>query len=257
MRRQFMVEAVAFLLAIAGSAAFAGGGAPSFTARSYFMEARRLYRAAEYAAGTNSVIHKYSREDPFGFDGRYDLPDMQRKRIPDEPIFWKVPGLRNVRDIGGWTGLNTGVVYRGSQLYRVDGAPGGVSDETRRIVKEEWKLATDFDLRGMKAWATGKGASTNLAELTDTDVRKISHGVSAYERIFGKPQVIGAALKDLAKPETYPTYRREGVVQAPQGQIQVISRRDATGAGRERLPHDVRADEGRDLVNTADSRAGN
>ena len=34
-------------------------GAPSFTARAYFMEARRLYRTAEYAAGTNSVIHKY------------------------------------------------------------------------------------------------------------------------------------------------------------------------------------------------------
>ena len=197
---------IASAFVAAALSASAGGGAPSFTARSYFMEARRLYRTAEYAAGTNSVIHKYSREDPFGYDGRYDMPDVQRRRIPDEPVFWNVPGLRNVRDIGGWTGLRTGMVYRGSQLYRVAGAPDGIDPETRRIVRDEWRLATDFDLRGMKAWATGKGSSTNLAELTEAGVRKISHGVSAYERIFGRPELIGAALRDLAKPETYPTY---------------------------------------------------
>ena len=104
--------------------AFAGSGAPSFIARSYFMEVRRLCRTAEYAADMNSVIHRYSREDPFGFDGKYDRPTEARVRVPDEPVFWRVPGLRNVRDIGGWTGLRQGVVYRGSQLYRVNGARG-------------------------------------------------------------------------------------------------------------------------------------
>ena len=205
-RGMSMKNLVAIAAALAGSAAFAACGAPSFKARSYFMEARRLYRTAEYAAGTNSVIHKYSREDPFGFDGKYDMPEEGRARMPDEPIFWRVPGLRNVRDIGGWTGLRTGMVYRGSQLYRVAGAPDGIADETRRIVRDEWKLATDFDLRGVKSWATGKGASTNLAELTEAGVRKISHVVTAYEGIFVRPEVIGGALKDLAKPETYPTY---------------------------------------------------
>ena len=73
------VFAAASLTALS-AAASAGGGPPSFTARAYFMEARRLYRTAEYAACTNSLIHKYSREDPFGFDGRYDLPD------PDCPV---------------------------------------------------------------------------------------------------------------------------------------------------------------------------
>ena len=192
--------------AFAALSAEAGGGAPSFTARSYFMEARRLYRTAGYAAGTNSVIHKYSREDPHGFDGRYDLPDVQRKCIPDEPVFWEVPGLRNVRDIGGWTGLRQGMVYRGSQLYRVDGAPGGVSDETRRIVREEWKLATDFDLRGVKEWGIREYAKTNLAELTGIGVRKVSHPFPSYEKLFERPEAVRAALKDLAKPETYPTY---------------------------------------------------
>ena len=183
-----------------------GCGTPSFKTMAYFSEARRLYHTPDYAAGTNSVIHRYSREDPFGFDGKYDLPEIERRGIPDAPIFWNVPGLRNVRDIGGWTGLNTGLVYRGSQLYRVADAPDGINMETRRIIHEEWKLATDFDLRGVKEWGIKEYANTNLSEMTEIGVRKISHGFPSYETLFKYPKIVSAALKDLAKPGTYPTY---------------------------------------------------
>ena len=124
----------------------------------------------------------------------------------DEPICWGLKGLRNVRDIGGWTGLKTGMVYRGSQLYRVPGEPGGVDGETRRIVTEVWKLKTDFDLRGSKEWAVRSYAKTNLVEFQEMGVPKLWHKFPSYEKLFKNPQLVGEALRDLAKPETYPTY---------------------------------------------------
>ena len=150
-----LVSIAGSLLLVASATAARGlpVGAPSAVARAYFENARRAYRTAEYASGTNSVIHMYSREDPFGPDMKNDRPDVVRGVRIDEPICWGLKGLRNVRDIGGWTGLKTGMVYRGSQLYRVPGEPGGVDGETRRIVTEVWKLKTDFDLRGSKEWA--------------------------------------------------------------------------------------------------------
>ena len=193
-------------LDVPGAASKAYCGAPSFSARSYFAEARRAYRTAEYASGTNSIIHRHSREDPFGFDGRYDMPDPDRRRIPDEPIFWCLNGLRNVRDIGGWTGLRPGMVYRGSQLYLVEGAPDGIDPETSRVIRRDWRLATDFDLRGVKEWGVRDYEKRKLAELTTIGVRKISHKFPSYEKLFEHPEIVGAALKDLAKPETYPTY---------------------------------------------------
>ena len=117
-----MIQAVVFAMAAAQAVP---SGAPSPIARDYFMDARRAYRTAAYAEGTNSVIRRYSREDPFGVDAKYDQPDLTRRQIPDEPTVWGLKGLRNVRDIGGWTGLRPGMVYRGSQLYRVADAPDG------------------------------------------------------------------------------------------------------------------------------------
>ena len=198
--------ASSLLLAAAAAANGHPAGAPSAVARAYFENARRAYRTAEYASGTNSVIHMYSREDPFGPDMKGDWPDVVRGVRDDEPVCWGLKGLRNVRDIGGWTGLKTGMVYRGSQLYRVPGAPGGVDGETRRIVTEVWKLKTDFDLRGSKEWAVRSYAKTNLVEFQEMGVPKLWHKFPSYEKLFKNPQLVGEALRDLAKPETYPTY---------------------------------------------------
>ena len=165
------------------------------------MEARRLYRTAEYACGTNSVVRRYSRDDPHGFDGRYDMPEAGRRRIPDEPLFWGLKGLRNVRDIGGWTGLREGMVYRGSQLYRSEGAPDGIDPETRRVLQDEWKLATELDLRGAK-----EKSVANLADVAALGVRKASHAIKSYVGMFDHPGAVGAALRELARPETYPVY---------------------------------------------------
>ena len=199
-----MIQAVVFAMAAAAQAV--PSGAPSPIARDYFMDARRTYRTAAYAEGTNSVIRRYAREDPFGVDAKYDQPDLTRRQIPDEPTVWGLKGLRNVRDIGGWTGLRPGMVYRGSQLYRVADAPDGIDPETRRVVTEVWKLRTDFDLRGNAEWGIRNYGKTNLVEFQEMGVPKVAHRFPSYEKLFENPAIVGAALKDLAKPETYPTY---------------------------------------------------
>lgn len=199
------------LLACAVTAhAASGGGLPPEAGSckpvpaAYVREARAAYRTAAYAAGTNSVIGKYSREDPFGPDARLDEPGGGAR--PDQPIVWRVNGLRNVRDIGGWTGLRTGRIYRGSELSRVPGFSDGIDPETRRIVRDVWNLATDFDLRGNSAWGIRDYGNTNLVELQSFGVPKLSFAFPSYLGLFKYPQIVSAALKALAKPETYPTY---------------------------------------------------
>ena len=197
---------LAALAAVPVLAAAGAEGTYPLVPRAYFKEARAKYRTAEFAAGTNSVIHRYSREEPFGPDAEYDFPDPDRKRIPDEPIVFGLKGLRNVRDIGGWTGLRTGRVYRGSQLWRVDGAPDGIDPETRRTVREVWKLKTDFDLRGLKEWGARDDPKAKLVEFQAMGVEKIDHTFPSDKTLFECPEIVKAALKDLAREEIYPVY---------------------------------------------------
>ena len=193
-------RAIKFADAVAGSY---GRGALRPLARAYFHEARAAYRTPEYAAGTNSVIGRYSREDPHGPDAADDFPDLKRDGTADEPVVWGVNGFRNVRDIGGWTGLRKGMVYRGSKLSRVAAFADGVDPETRRIVRDVWRLASDIDLRGKSEYGPAK---TNLIELQAMGVPKLAFPIRAYEHIFDKPHLFGAVLHALARPETYPVY---------------------------------------------------
>ena len=180
-----------------------GRGALRPAARAYFREARAAYRTPEYAAGTNSIIGRYSREAPYGPDAAGDFPDLKRDGATDEPVVWGVNGLRNVRDIGGWTGLKTGMVYRGSKLVRADAFADGVDPETRRVVRDVWRLASDVDLRGKSEYGPAK---TNLVELQSMGVPKLAFPIRAYEHIFDKPKLFGDVLRALARPEAYPAY---------------------------------------------------
>ena len=193
---------------LAASAALLLGavGTYSRVPQTYFHEARHAYRSAGYAGGRGSVVRRYSREDPSGVDAMYDWPDPERRRIPDEVVVWGVKGLRNVRDIGGWTGIRTGMVYRGSQLYRTEGAPDGIDPETRRVVREEWRLATDFDLRGSREWGVRDYANTNLVEFQAMGVPKLAFRFPSYQALFDNPEVVRDALRALSRPETYPAY---------------------------------------------------
>ena len=169
--------------------------------KEYRLCGNKIY--SKRAAGTNSIIGRYSREAPYGPDAAGDFPDLKRDGAIDEPVVWGVNGLRNVRDIGGWTGLKTGMVYRGSKLVRADVFADGVDPETRRVVRDVWHLASDVDLRGKSEYGPAK---TNLVELQSMGVPKLAFPIRAYEHIFDKPKLFGDVLRALARPEAYPAY---------------------------------------------------
>lgn len=65
------------------------------------------------------------------------------------PRWTKVPGMNNVRDMGGWLLpgnriVRQGVIYRGSEMN------GGhqITDEGKRVLVNEFGIRTDLDLRG-------------------------------------------------------------------------------------------------------------
>ena len=71
---------------------------------------------------------------------------------PQHPPRWiRVPGITNVRDMGGWAlpngrSVRQGLLYRSSEMNsHVD-----ITEEGRRVLLEDLKIRTDLDLRGGK-----------------------------------------------------------------------------------------------------------
>ena len=69
---------------------------------------------------------------------------------PEQPPRWiHVPGITNVRDMGGWhlpdgRALRQGLIYRSSEMNsHVD-----ITDEGKRVLLEDLRIRTDLDLRG-------------------------------------------------------------------------------------------------------------
>ena len=179
-------------------------GAPTGPMADYFREARGKYAEADFAAGTNTVIHAYSAEDPFGRDPKLDLPGAAV--AAEMPVVYSVPGLRNVRDIGGWTGLRTGRVFRGSELVWLEGCENGVNPETRRMLTEVMKLKSDLDLRGEAKWGIFDYGNRRFVELQAFGIPKLPHGFPSYLGLFSHPETVASALREFAKDENYPIY---------------------------------------------------
>jgi len=86
-----------------------------------------------------------------------------------------VDGVRNVRDIGGWTGLNQGLVYRGSELNKTQSYGTSVTEAGIFAMKNELGVRVDFDLR-LAASNGVFGTNSPLGE----GVRWVQHGISAF-----------------------------------------------------------------------------
>ncbi len=116
----------------------------SNAADEYIAAARKAYVTEGYAAYTNSIVKEYAKKVPKGF--RADLPHE------GSTVRWiDVEGSRNFRDIGGWTGLATGLVYRGAELNcRTDAKTFHNLLATRKglCALADLGIRTDLDLRG-------------------------------------------------------------------------------------------------------------
>lgn len=115
------------------------------------------------------------------------------------PRWIRVPGITNVRDIGGWP-LNGGGFVRQGRLYRSSEMNSHLSltDEGERVLLEDLGIKTDIDLRG----------SEEIREpaLDERRVRWVNIPIQPYENIILPyyKELYRHAFSLLADPVTYP-----------------------------------------------------
>ncbi|MBQ3287950.1 MAG: exo-alpha-sialidase [Kiritimatiellae bacterium] len=176
---------------------------PDLATREFVREARRLYLTPEYADCRKSIEKKYMSTGSV----KHDVPQGGRVSATPDPndVRWlNIPGIRNARDIGGWTGLKPGRAYRGTQLFRSAAAgPSGISEETKRAILE-LGIKTELDLRG----CIGEGVrSDETVPLSDVGPKFIRVPMTAYMKSFeGEWEEFRKALIVFTKAENYPIY---------------------------------------------------
>ena len=167
----------------------------SNAADEYIAAARKAYVAVEYASYTNSIAQKYAKTIPNGF--RADLPHE------GSTVRWiDVEGTKNFRDIGGWTGLATGLVYRGAELNcRTDAKRFHNLLATKKGLRTlaDLGIKTDLDLRGR-------------AECLRPDETPIPGATlfrctsSAYTNMLKSAKNLAKAVRVFADRNNYPIY---------------------------------------------------
>ena len=127
---------------------------------------------------------------------------------PELPRFIYVPGVTNVRDIGGLSACNGkkirfGMVYRGAQ-HEKWGQQKGITGEGKRVLLEDLKLKAILDLRG----------ETEGRRVMEKDVRKyvkipsLAYATWQNDGIFSKEQMdhIRKIFGVFAQKNSYPLY---------------------------------------------------
>ena len=193
-------EIKAVVLALACAVAAGVATAASDAAERFLSAARTAYARAEYRDCTNSLVRACL---PPG-DVRADLP------VPGGAILWHdVEGMVNVRDIGGWTGLRAGRVYRGSEpdCLPQERLPAGkkchdlnVTAAGAAYLRERLGVKTDLDLR-----QRSECPHPDRTALGD-GVRLVRVPLTAYEGLFTDTNLYAQALRVFADPANYPIY---------------------------------------------------
>ena len=177
---------------IAVVAALAAGAVPAAETPSevFVREARCLYATPEYASCTNNLVERHAR---------------RFKKMPPHAgecgLGWRhVPSLWNVRDIGGWNGLKTGVVFRGSQLFTNE--TGGVSQATKNALAR-LGIKTAIDLR-----TASEVALPDTLPLDRAGLVRIHRPIVQYMRAFegSGTNAMRRVLLEFTKAENYPIY---------------------------------------------------
>ena len=127
--------------------------------------------------------------------------------------YMNVEGIRNVRDIGGWNGLNQGLVYRGTEMNPVTaiGHYGTanpkyfeLTEAGKKVMLEDMGIKTDLDLRAAGA---DSGYITS-SPLGDT-VKWANYAAGSYHSYAYKEGKGGNRQKLFelfADPDNYPIY---------------------------------------------------
>ena len=171
----------------------------------FVKDARAAYATPAYAAYTNTVLRRADY-------ARNRVGTADREPWTSGKVRWiDVEGACNVRDIGGWTGLKEGMVFRGSELdtskvrdlSNPDKAKKvnrhDLTEKGRRVMRDEMRIRCDLDLRRFK------GMETAPSEI-GPDVRHCVIPISAYTNMLRGVAGVAACLRVFADPENYPVY---------------------------------------------------
>lgn len=119
------------------------------------------------------------------------------------PRWILVPGITNVRDMGGWPLAQGGKIRQG-MVYRTSELNGhlAITAEGERILLDELKIRTDIDLRG--------AGESPAAALAGEQVQWINIPVRPYDGIIDEGELGKAAYRKIfaifAKAENYPLF---------------------------------------------------
>jgi len=120
---------------------------------------------------------------------------------PSTPRWLHVPGITNVRDLGGWLlpdnrRIRQGLVYRSSEMNR----RVLITEEGKRVLQEELKIRTDLDLRG-----AGKD-DTCWPALDENRVQWVNIPVLPYQDIVADEirAQYGKVFQIFSDPSNYP-----------------------------------------------------
>ena len=168
----------------------------------FVVEARRAYARPEYQGYTNSLTGK----------GRFALkPDQPRADLGGRLVRWvDVEGTCNFRDIGGWNGLRTGLVYRGAEpnchtnadylaRHRQKCHNLMATDRGLRVLSEDLGIRTDLDLRSERQSPTPK-------ETPIPGARLLRIPCGNYTNFLLNTEIAARLLRVFADRANYPVY---------------------------------------------------
>ena len=162
-----------------------------------FVEAARTaYATPAFAAYTNTIVHLFAG---------IAADTLDRPRQGDLVRWIYVPGARNVRDLGGWNGLRTGRVFRGTELNDVGNHKLQIGSAGKKILLKDLGIRTDLDFRALDE--KSRGACVTKSAL-GANVRLVDAVIRPYTRMFDPDQTneYAAVLRVFADERNYPVY---------------------------------------------------
>ena len=160
-----------------------------------FVEtARATYATPAFAAYTNTIVNLFVG---------YEADTLDRPRQGDLVRWIHVPGARNVRDIGGWTGLREGRVYRGTELNEVGNHKLKIGAAGKKILLKDLGIRTDLDFRALDE--KSRGACVTQSAL-GPDVRLVDAVIRPYMKMYDQTNEYAAVMRLFADEKNYPVY---------------------------------------------------
>ena len=195
MTRRTLVSVLSLLMAF--------GAVAAEVADEFVTAARQLYLTDEYADCKKEAVSLYYKGvDKLGWTN--DYPSASGNDIV---TWYRVGGtVRNVRDIGGWTGLRSGRVYRGTQLSVCKKDQNHYIDESGKdFMLNTLHIKTDLDFRHESE--AGRGEYVYTSPLGPT-VELVGAVIQSYTNIFvaGYKPALQKMMRTFADSTKYPIY---------------------------------------------------